>query len=628
MKFSRTGAVVVLLLLFASTALISLRLESVTFDETAHIPAGLSYLQTHDLRLNAEHPPLVKAFSAIPVHLGGSEKPDYRSSSWQRGDQWTFGFELLNGRIGNSVRLDPGRLVVPARSMMVLFGLILGLVVYGWARELYGNPGGLLALTLFVFSPTMLAHTRLVTTDLPAALGYTLTLWMFFRYTRRPSWSRAALTGGALGFALITKYSTVLLPPILVLLLVAWRFLPREDREPVGWKPFAGHAAMVVLIAWAVLWAGYGFRYAAVPGGGYALPWDPIISQEFAGRGIISWLNRHRLLPEGYLYGLAYALGGALRRLSYFHGELAVTGRASFFPVAFLLKTPPAVIALLLWTVIAGIRRSGWKSWNGWFLAVPAGFYLLVALLGNLNIGHRHLAPLYPLMFIAIGSLAPLWTRQAGTVLARRVLAALVVLAAFSSILAAPRYLSYFNLIGGGGSHGERYFVDSSLDWGQDLPRLRNWMDDEGVQQVDLAYFGTADPAAYGIDYSKVVMVHDFRPADPALRPSSGDWFAVSKTLLQGAYLEPDREFAMEGLRTGAVRREWVQEWSRHCEQLRDRGEGTPGLADWLVEQGRISSEVRRRIADPLLTTWIFQLRDTREPDARIGDSILIYKIP
>jgi hypothetical protein len=569
MKFSRTGAVVVLLLIFASTALISLRLESVTFDETAHIPAGLSYLQTHDLRLNAEHPPLVKAFSAIPVHLGGGEKPDYRSGSWRRGDQWTFGFELLNGRIGNRLRLDPGRLVVPARSMMVLFGLILGLVVYGWARELYGDPGGLLTLTLFVLSPTMLAHTRLVTTDLPAALGYTLTLWMFFRYTRRPSWSRAALTGGALGFALITKYSTVLLPPILVLLLVAWRFLPREDREPVGWKPFAGHAAMVVLIAWVVLWAGYGFRYAAVP-----------------------------------------------------------TGRASFFPAAFLLKTPPAVIGLLLWAVIAGIRRSGWRSWNGWFLAVPAGFYLLVALLGNLNIGHRHLAPLYPLVFIAVGSLAVLWTGQAGTRLARWSLTALVSLAALSSILAAPRYLSYFTLIAGGGSHGERYFVDSSLDWGQDLPRLRNWMDDEGVQQVDLAYFGTADPAAYGIDYRKVIMVHDFRPADPALRPASGDWFAVSKTLLQGAYLEPDREFAMEGLRTGAVRREWVQEWSRHCEQLRDRGQGTPGLADRLVEQGRISPEVRRRIAAPLLTTWIFQLRDNREPDARIGDSILVYKIP
>ncbi len=624
MKFSRIGTVVVLLLIFASTALISLRLESVTFDETAHIPAGLSYLQTHDLRLNAEHPPLVKAFSAIPVYLGGGEKPDYRSSSWQQGDQWTFGFELLNGRVGNPARLDPGRLVVPARSMMVLFGLILGLVVYGWARELYGDPGGVLALTLFVFSPTMLAHTRLVTTDLPAALGYTLTLWLCFRYTRRPSWFRAALTGGALGFALITKYSTVLLPPILVLLLVAWRFLPREDREPVGWKPFAGHVTMVALIAWAVLWAGYGFRYEAVPGSWYGLPWDPIISQEFKGRGLISWLNRYRLLPEGYLYGLAYALGGALRRLSYFHGELAVTGRTFFFPVAFLLKTPPAVIGLLLWAAFAGIRRSGWRSWTGWFLALPAGFYMLVAVTGNLNIGHRHLVPLYPLMFIGVGSLAMLWKGR----VAKWVLAAMVVLAAVSSILAAPRYLSYFNLVAGGGRHGERYFVDSSLDWGQDLPRLRDWMDVEGVQQVDLAYFGTADPAAYGIDYRKVIMVHDFRPDAPAVRPAPGDWFAVSKTLLQGAYLEPDREFAMQGLRTGAVRREWVQEWSRHCEELRDRGDRTPGLADRLVEQGRISPEVRRRIAAPLLTTWIFRLRDNRKPDARIGDSILVYRIP
>ncbi len=621
-------AAAVLLLIFALAALVSLRLESITFDETAHIPAGLTYLQKHDLRMNAEHPPIVKAFSAIPAWLSGKERPDYRSGPWLRGDQWTFGFELLNGRPGNTDRLDPGRLVLPARSMMVLFGLALGLVIWCWAREMYGEPGGLLSLAIFAISPTMLAHTRLVTTDLPAALGYTLALWLFYRYTCRPSGSRAALVGAALGLALITKYSTVLLPPILILLWMAWLFLPREEGEPPGWKALGGHGAVAILVAWGVVWAGYGLRYAAVPDGGYSLPWDAIMAQEFGGRDLISWLNRRRLLPEGYLYGLAYALGGAVRRLSYFHGELAVTGRVTFFPVAFLLKTPPATIALLLWATVVGSRRSGWRSLTGWFLALPAGFYLLVAVLGNLNIGHRHLAPLYPLMFVAIGSLAALWTRRAGTPMARRGLMVLVALAALSSILAAPRYLSYFNLPAGGSKNGERWFVDSSLDWGQDLPRLQHWMEREGVDRVDLAYFGTADPRAYGIDYRKVVMIHDFRPDDPPVRPSSGDWFAVSKTLLQGAYLEPDREFAMEGLRTGIVRRSWVENWSRYCAKLRDEGDNTPGLADWLVQRNRISPELRQRLEAPLLTTWIFHLRDSREPDARIGDSILVYRIP
>ncbi len=621
-------AAAVLLLIFAATALISLRLESITFDETAHVPAGLTYLQKNDLRMNAEHPPLVKAWSALPVWLAGGEQPDYGSGSWNRGDQWTFGFELLNGRLGNQVRLDPSRLLTPARSMMVLFGLALGLAIRGWAREMYGDPGGLLALALFAISPTMLAHTRLVTTDIPAALGYTLTLWMFYRYTCRPSSGRAALVGAALGFALITKYSTVLLPPILILLLLVWRFLPDEEREPVGWKTLAGHAALTALMAWGLLWAGYGFRYAAVPGGGFSLPWDAIMAQEFGGRDLIAWVNRHRLMPEGYLYGLAYALGGAARRLSYFHGELAVTGRALFFPAAFLLKTPPAMIGLLLWAVVAGLRRSGWREWTGWLLALPAVFYLLVALMGNLNIGHRHLAPLYPLMFVATGSLASLWVRRSGTPLARRVLAALLVLTAASSMLAAPRYLSYFNLLAGGGKGGQRYFVDSSLDWGQDLPRLKRWMDDQDVDRVDLAYFGTADPKAYGIDYRKVVMVHDFRPDDSPVRPGSGSWFAVSKTLLQGAYLEPDREFAMEGLRSGAVRRNWVEDWADHCERLREEGERTPGLADWLIGEGLIDRSVRHRTEAPLLTTWIFHLRDSREPDARIGDSMLVYKVP
>ena len=628
-----------LLAVFFIAGGLSLRNDSATFDETAHVPAGYTSLDHRDFRLNPEHPPLSKLWAALPLWLDQRNEADYGSPYWSgrsvqpgttlrtAANQWAFGFEFLNGRLGAAQRKDPARLLVPARLMMLLWGLLLGLVVYAWARDLWGADGGLLALFLYCLSPTMLAHSRLVTTDLPAALGFTLTLWCFWRFTHEPSKLRGALVGLALAAALLIKFSSVLLIPILAVVGAAWAYVPRLER----WER-SGRSTRVVyvliaalLIAWLGIWAGYGFRYPASPDPLYQLDWDVVGLEEGPlARAVYKTLDL-KLLPQAYLYGTAYFLGGAERRLAFLNGEESLIGWWYYFPEAFLLKTTPTLLVLLALVVALGVVHRRWRSFDGWYLALPVLIYFGVSMFSALNIGQRHLVPIYPLLFIAAGGVAYLLPRFRWRAV---VLALLLAGQALSFGLATPGYLSYFNFLAGGSGGGWRYLLDSNIDWGQDLGRLATLMERRGIGQVHLAYFGTADPKAYGIDFRKVHLVHDFYPNEPVERPRSGDYLAVSVNLLQGLYYDRAGEFAR-----AVVGRRWVptskiDEWVDLRDRFSKRRMRHPDLADWLVEQGAITRDQREQVEARLLSTWLAGIRDTLEPVAEAGDSIFLYRIP
>src|SRR6516164_245023 len=226
-------AVPVLLAIFVVCAIVSVKDDAVTFDETPHLGAGVSALERGDFRLNPEHPPLVKMIAAAPVVALGRGGGDYASEVW-RGEpsggsggartgasEWIFGFELLFGSRNSAIRRDPAARIFPARCAMIALGAVLCLLVYGWTREMRGADAGLLALALAVTCPTILAHARLVATDLPEGLGIVATIWAHWRWTRKPTWPRALLTGAALGAALLIKFNGALLAPIVVVLVVA-----------------------------------------------------------------------------------------------------------------------------------------------------------------------------------------------------------------------------------------------------------------------------------------------------------------------------------------------------------------------------------------------------------------------
>jgi hypothetical protein len=624
-------AVPALLALFALCGFVSLSLDSATFDETAHLGAGVSYLETGDFRLNPEHPPLVKLIAAVPLallHRGGGnyDSPLWTGSRVSSGDtrsshayEWGFGFEFLNGPHEGTTRRDPATRLTPARCMILSLGALLALVVYAWARELFGPPAGLFALALAVTCPTLLAHARLVTTDLPAALGFTGTMFLVWRWLGAPSWRRASAVGAALGTALLFKFSCALLAPLIVVLAAIAIAAGRLNLK----RATAG-IALIAAIAYLFLWAGYGFRFAASPDAGYVLEWQDLEDDARPSPPIL-FAREHRLLPEAYLYGFAYAKAQSVGRVAFLDGEQSLAGWYRYFPEAFFLKTPLAFTALAVWVLASGLRRTRGKSFDGWCVALPPLVFAAFAILSRFNIGHRHVTPLYPFLCVAIAPAAAWLTERGPRALA---VAALTGSCFVSFALATPGYLSYFNVVAGGPSGGAKHLVDSNVDWGQDLARLKGWMEARGVPELDLAYFGTADPRAYGINFRKVALFMDFYPDLPVVRPEPGRYLAASVTLLAGVYLDADRAFAKEIVRRGFVARSKIEEYSVGFEARRARGLPLVHVADWMAERGLITGAERRAAEDGIPATWLRNARDTLTPVGWAGDSIAIYRIP
>jgi hypothetical protein len=611
---TQTSLVALLLLGFAVAGTFSLRRDAATFDETAHIVAGLSYLDRNDFRLNSEHPALAKLWAAWPVRVLGRDTVDYGSPAWRETDEWMLGFAALQG--------DPARVLVPARLAILATGLALGAIVLAWSWELWGAWGGLLSLFLYVTSPTMLAHARYVTTDLPAALGIVATVWLFWRFTRRPSAVRAALCGLAAGAALATKYSAVLLAPMLLVVALPW-LCGKEWRSRSTRLLLA--LPLVALVAGIVVWAAYGFRYAASPDPSYAFDWSALGERPGPSSTLLREARDAHLAPEAWLHGLATVRATSSRREAYLNGQRSVVGWWSYFPEAFLLKSPPALFALLAWGAVFAARRLRSRAFDVWAVLGPVVVYALFSLSARLNIGHRHLAPIEPLLFVLLGCIArSAWSRRAG----RIALGALLLSYTASFVAATPRYLSYFNFLAGGPRGAPRYLLDSNLDWGQDLGRLGEWSREHGSPEIYLAYFGTADPRAYGIRFRKVCLVHDMRPDLPEERPGPGDLVAVSVNLLYGLYADEDQALGRTLLARHLVTTSQVRAWI----ELRDRasrsGDRHPSLAEWVVAQGLIAGPTLEPIRSGLLPAWFSRLRASGEPLARAGDSIYVYRVP
>jgi len=597
----------------------SLSRDAATFDETAHLAAGFSYLDRGDFRMNPEHPPLSKAWCALPLHLLDLAEGDYDSAAWREANQWLFGYEFLNGPRGQAERLAPNRLLVPARTAALCLSAALALIVFGWARELWGSLGGLFSLALYVLSPTMLAHGRLVTTDTAIALAYAATLWSLWRALRAPSWHRQLLCGACLAAALLIKFSALLLAFIVLVLILADTL---RSRAP--WRRTAGTLAALALIGYVAIWAGYGFRYSATTDPDYTLDWEVIGPTDNPLGAVVEQALERKLLPEGYLYGLSYFLGGAERRVGYLNGTTSVIGWWYYFPQAFLMKSSPALLLLLAGLIGSALYRRAWRAWTGWFLALPVLIYVGVSMAANLNIGQRHLLPVYPLLFVALGSLPARLARRRA---AGAILALLLIFHAATFAAASPRYLSYFNRLAGGSQRGARYLLDSNLDWGQDLRRLAQWSKAAGSPELFLAYFGTADPAAYGLRYRKLLMVHDFHPERPSARPKRGDLVAVSSNLLHGLYLDSDREWA-EAL----VRRRWLdadtlREWVAYRDERSRSGQRHLALELWLERERRVTPRQLEAVRPQLLATHFEQLRQ-QPPLEIVGDSIQLYRWP
>lgn len=476
-----------LLAVFFLQVMLSARLMSVTVDEFAHLPAGYIYWKRGDFAVYHRNPPLIKLWAALPLLRSGLD-----TEFTNRHNLWLAGGDFMTGNAANYHAL-----YMRCRIMIALLGTALGYLVFRWSRELFGVVGGLLSLAVYAFSPDLIAHSGLVTTDLGAAAMYALACYALFKLDEKWSAWRLAFVGAAFGLAMLTKFSCLALLPLAPLLLVV-AALTRRGERPTWRKALARGAITLGVIAVScvlIINAGYGFKGRFKSWRSFETEMEPLATMAASPVGALP-----APFPEHFLEGLVEQKEASNGKdFQYLLGQRSRSGWWYYYVIAFLLKAPLAVLALLVLAVYAGVRRADRRVFV--FAVVPAVvFFVLFSVATRVNTGLRYILPVFPLLFVSFGALVPTQaTRPLGRPAWLAAVGALVVWLAVESAVTFPHYLAYFNQFAGG--RGERYLIDSNCDWGQDHITLRRFMKRQGLGRVHLATMGRVDPVVYGVEY-------------------------------------------------------------------------------------------------------------------------------
>ncbi len=538
--------------------------EPATMDELAHIPSGYGYAKFLDFRLNPEHPPLVKALSAIPLLFQEIKFPtDHKSWTEDVNGQWDAGKAFLY-ESGN----DADRIIFYSRIVPILLTLILIILIYVWASELMGRMWALIPTLLFGFSPTIIAHGHYVTTDVGAALGTFFASYAFVKFLLSPKWGNAIFSGIALGIAELMKFSNILLLPYFVFIGIVFIMFEkiRTKHAPEGCETsthkinslsYILSFIAICVIALLVIYGVYALFTSGYPHERQISDTKTILEQ-FSPQWMAQipiFLSESKILrPLGeYLLGLYMVIQRASwGNTGYFMGEVSNLGWRHYFPTVFVLKeTIPTLLIILAGSLFSLARilkktkekktlLSRFSNYLGtnfpeFSMLSFVVLYWAYSMKSPLNIGMRHLIPTLPFIYILATSgiksffsarifekkqnsitdpygmknfsvsaysydkkNGVTWWKKAG-------ISILVVWFVVETFSASPFFLSYFNQIGGGTNGGFKYVADSNYDWGQDLKRLKDWVDarnkdgntENDVLKIAVDYFGGGNPKYY-----------------------------------------------------------------------------------------------------------------------------------
>ncbi len=540
-----TNIIAACLLIFVFLiAIFSMKDDSATMDEVAHLPAGYSYLTQKDYRLNPEHPPLLKDLAAIPLLFIKDINFPSDIKAWEEdvNGQWGFGYHFLY-QMGNPV----DQMIFWGRIPMILILILLGFYIFKWARELFGNKVALLALFLFSFSPTFLAHGRLVTTDVGAAAGVFIATYYFVKALKKSHKKNVILAGLAFGGAMLCKFSVVLLVPFFGLIAIVWGLLSSEKKSKTVLRCI-GLAFLIGVIGMLLIWPIYQYHIWNYPPERQVQDTKVFLSAypDFIQKPIIFAADKPILRPYAqYFTGLFMVFHRtAFGHTTYFLGEISNLGWKNYFPIVYSIKVPLAfhiltLIALLyaVWLIKKPFWQNTFQRAKGWVkshfpefaMLTFVALYWATSLTSNLNIGVRHLLPVFPFTFVLISAMIINLLKTPSLKLKYAILGAFVLWQATSVISIYPHFLAYFNEIVGGPNQGYIYVADSNLDWGQDLKRLKKWVDEKEIDKIYVDYFGGGD--------TKYYLKEKYAPwwgtRDKSELPK-GNYLAVSTTLLQG----------------------------------------------------------------------------------------------
>jgi 4-amino-4-deoxy-L-arabinose transferase-like glycosyltransferase len=471
-KFKKLSYLAVLLLLaiFAAQLWYHATRTSPVLDEPAHIFAGYRYWECKDFGINPEHPPLVKLLATVPLSARRLPFPDVGC-----GAQIT---PKVSGFVqGNIFIVQNGvdQTVVPARLATALISLFLAVFIFLAAREMFGFWAGFTTLVLFAFEPNIIANGSIVTTDLALSATAFAAVYALYRYGKKPTPVRFLTAAICLGLMLSAKHSALLLLPVLFFLVIADATVFRNTDQSLGkitGRRIAFFGA-IVLLGFTILWAMYGFQYYSLPGAT-----APTVSLEQYARELgrpetinsrsmklIQGIGSLGILPESYVVGLT-DIAAANSRNTVILNRLYPTGQWFYFPLAFVVKSSVALL-LLLPVGLFALALEKKKRRELLFLLVPAVSYFAICLTSGMNIGVRHLLPVYPFFMViaAAGS----------TLLAARfrwfgiVLAGILLFHAITPLRIAPYYMAFSNDFAGGLNETHNYMRDAGVDYGQSL---------------------------------------------------------------------------------------------------------------------------------------------------------------
>ncbi|MBU4030789.1 glycosyltransferase family 39 protein [Patescibacteria group bacterium] len=522
-----------------------------TFDETAHIASGYSYLTQHDFRLNPEHPPLIKDLAAAPLLFLNLNFPKEHSAWLQEGDPvWWLQFDFASQflyQAGN----NPDQILLFARIPMILLFLFLAWFVFFWTKKLFGNKTALLSLFFIALSPTFLAHGRLVTTDIGAALGTVIATCVWLKFLKKPSWKNVLLAAFILGISLLLKFSLILLIPFLgiITLFYAWVYK----------KPFLKYIALSTLIGLIalifVIWPIYQahtFNYPVqqqLKDTVFRL--ESASAPEFIAEPLLWMSDKPTLRSLGhYFTGIVMTVsraGGG--NTTFFMGQMSAEAWKSYFPIVYLIKEPLPfhilTLLALIWSLYSifrkkkiAVRKLLSKYFTEFAMFIFLIIYWTVSIKGNLNIGVRHLLPVFPFTIILVSRATISWLKEPALKIKYIFVGLLLLWQAVSVIQIYPSFLAYFNELVGGPANGYEFVTDSNIDWGQDLRRLTAFVEENKIDKIYLNYFGGGSPTYYlGARYQK----WDAKQKPDQLPPNS--WLAISINELQGGRATPVKGF-------------------------------------------------------------------------------------
>jgi len=548
---------VILLGIMFLTAVFSMKGDSLTFDELAHISAGYSYLAKQDYRLNPEHPPLIKDIPALPLLFLDLNFPDTGPNWLQKeaAPAWWVQFDLGNEFLYHSGN-NPREIIFWSRFAMICFLIILGWLLFWWTKKIANNTVAVGVLTLFAFSPTFLAHGRLANTDVGAVFGGLLAIIFWLRFLQNPSWKNTLLAGLTFGVAMLFKFSLVLLIPFFAVITVIYALLFSKSLVSYLGKSLLAGLAGFILVIWPV----YQFHIWYYPAEQQLRDTIADISSHPVPilKDLVLWMTGQEPLraPAQYLRGLLMASQRTMwGNTTYFLGQISAGSWRYYFPLLYLLKIP-AVFHLLTLSALAAFSATLWKikkqkkilNYSRQYFWIITLFlwiavYWTSAIAGNLNIGIRHLLPVFPFIYILAVFGVYQGFKLVKTPIKRRILASFFLLLFFcyavSSLFAFPHYLSYYNVFGGGIKNGYKIAVDSNYDWGQDFYRLLTFVEKEKIEKIYLDYFGGEDPVFWlGEKYIKL------NPKE--IKEPPHGWLAVSLNQLMGGIAEPTTGFDQE----------------------------------------------------------------------------------